>query len=169
MLTALNAAILCILAPLSIPVGTVPISLATLAVYFIGIILPPFLALSSVLCYILLGAVGLPVFSGFTGGISVLLGPTGGYIMGYIPCILIISFLAKKCEKKPYILAMVLILGTLSCYFFGTLFFMIQANCGFFEALFTCVLPFFLGDALKIACTLAVAPKLRQKLIERIY
>lgn len=167
-LIALNAAMLCVMAPFSLPIGAVPISLSILAVYLIGGILPPFFAASSVFCYILLGGMGLPVFSGFTGGVSVLFGPTGGYIWSYIPCVLIISFLAKKWEKRPLLLAVALILGTLICYLFGTLFFMLQTSFAVFESLLICVLPFLPGDALKIACAAVVAPKLRHSLTHRM-
>ena len=86
-LCAVCAAITCILAPLSIPLaGGVPISLATFAVMLSGVLLGGSMGAVSQLIYVLLGAVGLPVFAGWTGGLGNVLGMTGGFIIGYIPC-----------------------------------------------------------------------------------
>ena len=89
--TALFSGILCVLAPVALPVpgSPVPLSLATFAVYLTGMILGTKQGVLSVLVYLFLGTVGLPVFSGFSGGIGILLGPTGGYLLGYIPCVLV--------------------------------------------------------------------------------
>ena len=79
----LNSAILCILGPLSLPIGPVPISLTNLVIYFSLYLLGAKQGTLSYLIYVLLGLVGLPVFSGFSGGPGKLLGPTGGYIIGF--------------------------------------------------------------------------------------
>ena len=85
-LCAFCAAVTCILAPLSVPLaGEVPISLATFAVLLSGILLGGKLGALSQIVYVLLGSVGVPVFAGWTGGIGITLGVTGGYIIGYIP------------------------------------------------------------------------------------
>ena len=84
-LTALFAAILCVAAPFSIPVGPIPITLATFAIYLAAIVLGKKYGTLAVVIYILLGAVGLPVFSGFSGGFQKIVSATGGYIIGYIP------------------------------------------------------------------------------------
>ena len=83
--TALMTAVTCILAPLSIPIGPVPISLTNFAIYLSLYLLDWKKGTISYILYLLLGLVGLPVFSGFTGGIGKLAGPTGGYIIGFIP------------------------------------------------------------------------------------
>lgn len=77
-----------------------PVSLATLAVYFIATSANLSVSLPATAVYILLGAVGVPVFSGFEGGFQKLVGMTGGYIIGYIPCVLVIGLLLKVCRKK---------------------------------------------------------------------
>jgi|GEM_PF-3445833 len=82
-LIGLLAACLCILAPVSFPIGVIPISLATFAIYIIASLLVWHNTILVILVYIVIGAVGLPVFSGFRGGFSILLGYTGGYIFGY--------------------------------------------------------------------------------------
>ena len=87
--TALMTAVTCILAPLSIPIGPVPISLTNFAIYLSLYLLDWKKGTVSYILYLLLGLVGLPVFSGFTGGIGKLAGPTGGYIIGFIPMAII--------------------------------------------------------------------------------
>ena len=82
--TALMTAVTCILAPLSIPIGPVPISLTNLAIYISLYLLGWKRGTISYLIYLLIGLVGIPVFSGFTGGPAKLAGPTGGYIIGFI-------------------------------------------------------------------------------------
>ena len=88
-LIGLMTAITCILAPLSIPIGPVPISLTNFAIYLSLYLLDWKKGTISYILYLLLGLVGLPVFSGFTGGIGKLAGPTGGYIIGFIPMAII--------------------------------------------------------------------------------
>ena len=90
---AIFAAILCVFSVLTIPIGPVPISMGILGVMLTAIILGPKKGTIAVIVYILLGAVGLPIFSGFKGGFQVLLGPTGGYIWSYIIVALFIGFL----------------------------------------------------------------------------
>ena len=82
-MTALMAAVTCILAPLSIPIGPVPISFTNLAIYLSLYLLGWKRGTISYLIYLLIGLIGLPVFSGFTGGVGKLAGPTGGYIIGF--------------------------------------------------------------------------------------
>ena len=81
---AIMAALMCILGPLSIPIGPVPVSLTNLVVLLAAVLLGAKLSTVSAVVYILLGLVGLPVFSGFQGGVAKLAGPTGGYIIGFI-------------------------------------------------------------------------------------
>ena len=139
---ALCAAILSILAPLSIPlVGKVPISLATFAVMLIGLVLGKTKGLLVVLVYIVLAFIGLPVMSGFTGGAAKLLGATGGYVFGF------------KKDIKNKIIGMVL--GTIVLYSFGTAWFIYYTQMDLKAALLACVVPFLIGDALKmVACLL---------------
>ena len=81
---ALMAAVTCILGPLSVPIGQVPISLTNLVIYFTVYVLGAWAGTGSYCIYLILGAVGLPIFSGFAGGLGKLLGPTGGYLVGFI-------------------------------------------------------------------------------------
>ena len=102
---ALFSAVLCVIAPFTIPVpvSPVPLSISTFVIYLAAVLLGAKQSALCVLVYLLLGMVGLPVFSGFSGGIGVLLGPTGGYLMGYIPCALIVGWLVEtQCFGKLF-------------------------------------------------------------------
>ena len=128
-LCAVCAAITCVLAPLSIPLaGGVPISLATFAVMLAGVLLGGSLGALSQLIYVLLGAVGLPVFAGWTGGLGNVLGMTGGFIIGYIPCAWLTGLIYKKfgytAKKSAKILFMIIgmVVGTLCMTVFGSAF-----------------------------------------------
>lgn len=157
---ALFAAIICIMAPFSLSVGVIPISLGTFAIYLAGGFLGGKKGIVAVCVYILLGAVGLPVFTGFTGGFAKLLGFTGGYIIGYIPLALITGIFA---EKNKALLPLGMILGTLACYAFGTAWFMISTGSELVPALLSCVVPFLVGDAIKIAAASAICIPLRSR------
>ncbi len=158
---SLFTALLCVLAPLSLPVGPIPLSLATLAVYLAAGMLGAKKGCVAVLVYILLGAVGLPVFSGFRGGLAVVTGVTGGYILGYLPCALLAGLHAGHTTSK-WAFPLGLAAGTAALYTVGTAWFMAQTGSGFGAALSLCVLPFLAGDLLKIAAAAILCPRLRQ-------
>lgn len=162
-LCAVLAALLCLLAPLAIPAGEIPITLATFAVYLIACLVKPRYALTAVLLYILLGAVGVPVFSGFAGGLQKLTGVTGGYILGYLPCCAAVTFLVDRFEDCKPVYPLSMLLGTALCYALGTAWFMVQTGAAFGAAMAACVLPFLPGDALKIAAASAVGIPLRKR------
>lgn len=167
--TAIMAALICIAAPFSVPIGLVPISLATFAVYLAGGLLGAKRGALAVVVYILIGAVGLPVFSGFAGGFAKLLGVTGGYIIGYVPCALLSGLLYDR-TRRVWTLPVGMVLGTLACYIFGTAWFLIATADGAItgasvvSALMMCVVPFLPGDAIKMATACALAMPLRARL-----
>ena len=135
---ALMTAVICVLAPLSLPIGPVPISMATLVLFLSIYVLGWKKATISVCLYILLGLVGVPVFSGFTGGVSKLAGATGGYIVGYIPMVALAGFLMSKSDKWwLHMLAMVA--GEVVLYLIGTVWFCVQAGKTASAALAICV------------------------------
>ena len=142
--TALMAAVTCILAPLSVPIGPVPISLTNFAIYLSLYLLDWKKGTLSYLIYLLLGLVGLPVFSGFTGGLAKLAGPTGGYIIGFIP--------------------MAIIVGTAICYAFGTAWFCFQSGYTVGAALAVCVIPFIPADLCKMVIAMIIGPMVRKRL-----
>ena len=164
--TAVFAALICIAAPFSINIGSlVPISLATLAVYIVSGMLDVKCSVSAVAVYILLGAVGLPVFSGFSGGVQKLFGVTGGYIFGYLALALIVSLMTCKIKKK-YIYPLSMVLGTAVLYLIGTVWFIIETKTAVTAALMSCVVPFIPGDLVKIAAASVLCVNLKPGLMK---
>lgn len=160
--TALLAALLCVCAPYSLPVGPIPITLATFAVYLVGALLPPAYAAQAVGLYLLLGLCGVPVFSGFRSGAGVLLGATGGYLIAYLPAALLAAWLLRR--PKLWMYPVVLIAATALIYGIGTLWYMLSTGTAFLPACAACVLPFLPGDALKITAATVIAPAVRHGL-----
>ena len=144
---ALFTAITCILAPLSIPIpiSPVPITLTNLVLFISLYILSWKEALISYILYLLLGICGLPVFSGFSGGIGKLAGPTGGYLAGFIFLILIAGFFMQIFPKKKTLTILGMVLGMAATLSVG-------------------VLPYLLGDAVKIAAASIIGPILQNRL-----
>lgn len=162
---AIFAAIICIAAPFSVQVGPIPITLATFAIYLAGAMLGGKRGMIAVIVYIMLGAAGLPVFSNFNGGFAALLGPTGGYIIGYVPLVLLTGIFAEMNSKKHRTMMVIgMLLGTAALYTFGTAWFMIMTGSSLGRALALCALPFIPGDLLKIVCVTAIALPLKEKL-----
>ena len=131
-LTALMAAVLCIVGPIVLPIGMVPMSFANMAIYLTIILLDKKKALISTTIYLLIGLVGLPVFAGFSAGAGKLFGPTGGYLIGYLALSFIGGILLEtgKCHGKRKIWNQILALsmGTISLYLIGTLWLMYQSK-----------------------------------------
>ena len=165
-LIGIMAAVTCILGPLSIviPVSPVPISLTNFAIYLSVYILGPRLGLISYLIYMLIGLIGLPVFSGFSSGPGKLFGPTGGYLIGFIFMAYISGYVIEKWPSKKLPAFFGLLGGTAVCYFFGTVWLSWQANLGFASALAAGVLPFIPGDLIKILLAVILGPQLRSRL-----
>ena len=149
---SLMCAILCILSPISIPIGPIPVSLSLFAVYLTCFLLDTKKSLCAVSLYILIGFVGLPVFSGYAGGAAKLFGPTGGYIFGYLLIALISGIFMEHFPQDKWAFRITgCILGLIICYALGTAWFMLLSKTAFNEALALCVLPFVPFDLLKIA------------------
>ena len=164
--TALLAAVLCILGPLSIPIGPVPISLTSLALYFMVFLVGPKMSAAACAIYILIGFAGLPVFSGFTGGPQKLAGPTGGYIIGFLPMIMIIGLIAEKAPKNLIIRILAGVIGTVVLYAMGTAWLAQGTGMTFGAALGVGVIPFAGLDFLKICAAAMIAPLIRGRLIK---
>ena len=166
---SLMAVILCVCSWLAIPFA-VPFTMQTFGVYCVLLILGGKRGLAAIGLYLLLGIVGLPVFSGFRGGPGHLLGPTGGYIVGFLFTGLAYLLLEKRLDamsRLPRIL--VLEACILPCYLVGTLWFtavygMQGKEIGFFSALGLCVLPYLLPDALKLLLAERVSGRVRKAL-----
>lgn len=159
-LTAVSAALLCVLAPLSIPIGPVPLSLATMVVMLMPYLLDTVGSLVAVGIYLLLGAFGVPVFSGFSGGLAKLTGPTGGYLVGYLLLVLIAGLTLRRTKGRYWLTAAGLAVGTLALYAVGTAWLMIGTGMSLPAALMAGMVPFLPGDAAKILLTARFGPRL---------
>ena len=167
--TALFAALIVICSWISIP-ATVSFTLQTFAVFLAAGLLGGKRATLSVIIYVLLGAVGLPVFTGFKGGMGALLGTTGGYIIGFIFTALVMwlfEYVLKERFNKPLFLALSMAVGLIVCYAFGTAWFInvytrTKGPVGILAALSWCVFPFIIPDVLKIALALSLTLKLKK-------
>ena len=160
--SALMTALLCVAAPFTIPVEPIPLSLATLFVYLAGALLGARDGCMAVAAYLLLGIAGLPVFTNFAGGLSKLAGPTGGYLVGYLPCVLLTGLAWEKFGGKIAADAIGMVLGTAVLYAFGTMWYCMMSQTPFVAALSVCVLPFLPGDAITIVAACAAARPLRK-------
>lgn len=166
-LRAIIAAIICVIAPLYLPPlfgGVIPLTLALFIILVISAATDLKFSIPAIFIYILLGTVGLPVFSGFTGGLQAVTGITGGYIIGYIPCALITGLLCGRYGNKKFVYPVSMAAGTLACYACGTVWFMFQQKCTFTAALAACVVPFILGDIIKIAAASLISIPLHHRL-----
>lgn len=159
-------AVICILAPFSLPIGPVPISFTNLAIYIALYVLGMKRGTISYLIYLLIGLVGVPVFSGFTGGPQKLFGPTGGYLIGFIPMAVIAGIVIDKCMKKWYFCLLAMIAGTWVCYLFGTAWLAFQANMTFKAALAAGVIPFIIEDLIKMVLALLIGPQIHKQLVK---
>lgn len=165
---ALSAAIIAVCAWISIPTA-VPFTLQTFAVFTVAGIFGARRGTLSALVYILLGAVGAPVFARFTGGIGTLLGSTGGYTVGFIFIALIVGFAAEKFNRRPIPMIMSMLLGLLVCYVFGTTWFMALYTrdtgvVGLGTVMGWCVVPFIIPDCVKIACAAAIVSRVGKRI-----
>ncbi|MCD8221325.1 MAG: biotin transporter BioY [Clostridiales bacterium] len=162
---AIFTALMCILAPMSVPIGPIPISLANLVMFLSLYVVGRKNSSISVLIYLLLGLVGLPVFSGYTGGPAKLLGPTGGYLMGYI-LIPLIGGLAVEKQPANYLLQLIAItFSEALCYALGTAWFVYLMKCTLAYAMSVCVFPFIGLDLCKIVAAMLVGTQIRRRLV----
>ena len=163
--TALCTALMAILAPISIP-GLVPISLATLVIYLCASVVGWKKATLAVALYILLGAIGLPIYAEFSAGFDKLVGPTGGYFLGYLLIALSTGFAVERFHNRPVYTVIGMLIGTAACYLVGTLYLAHVQQMGFLPAAAVGVLPFLVGDAIKIAAAATLGYLLRSRLMK---
>ena len=158
---SLMAALIAVGAFISIPIGPVPIVLQNFFVLLTGLLLGRNWGLGAVATYLLVGIFGVPVFAGGTGGIGRLLGPTGGYLLGYLPAVYVVGWISAKKPTKVYLDIIALVCGTAIVYACGVPWLKIVTGMPFEKALAVGLLPFLLGDALKIAAAVPVANVIR--------
>ena len=158
---AIGAVLIAICSWISIPV-VVPFTLQTFAVFLLIMLLGGMKATISVAVYILVGAVGVPVFAGFGAGIGVLFGKTGGYIIGFLFMGPIFWLITKLFGKKLLVQILALVTGLLVCYAFGTAWFMYiymrdTGDVGLMTVLSWCVFPYIIPDAVKMAVAVLIS------------
>ena len=163
-LCALMAALTAICSQIQIPLPMVPINLALFAVHLSGALLGWKYGALSMVVYALLGVIGVPVFAGFGSGPAVLFGKTGGYILGYILCALLVGALSRKFAFNFKTLCLSMVLGVAVCYTFGTIWFMAVTGLNLATSMSYCVIPFLPGDVVKILLAAFLALRLRKPL-----
>ena len=163
-LSALLCALCAVLSQIQIPLPPVPISLSLLAVHLCGALLGQRWGAAAIGCYVALGALGVPVYAGFCGGISVLFGPTGGFLFGYILCAYAVGALIQRLGFTRRGLMLAMAAGTLLCYACGTAWFSLTTGAGLAPSLAACVLPFVPGDILKILLAAILCLRLEKPL-----
>lgn len=161
---ALMAAIMCIFGPMSIPIGPIPISLTNLVIYFTIFLLGTKGAVISYIIYMLIGMAGLPVFSGYQGGLAKIAGPTGGYLVGFIFIALIGGLFMEKSNAHPFFTFFGMVFGTIVAYAFGTIWFVYLMKTTFQQALTVCVFPFIPFDLAKMVVATALGKAVRMAL-----
>ncbi len=166
---ALCAAVMAVCSWISIP-AAVPFTMQTFGVFLVVGLLGGRNGTLAVLVYLLLGAAGLPVFSGFAGGIGHLFGVTGGYIIGFVFSALIMWLIESLLGRSFKILVLSMIAGLLVCYAFGTAWFMVvytrdTGSIGVMSALTWCVFPYIIPDLLKIVLAAGLTRRLRPLII----
>ena len=158
-------AVLSVLSILTIPMPTgVPVTLQTFAVALCGCVLGWKRGLCSTVIYLLLGTAGLPVFSGFTGGLAKLAGPTGGYLVGFIFMVILAGLFAERFAGRRFLVVTGMILGTAVAYIFGTAWLAFQMDLSFTAALSIGVIPYLPGDTAKIIIAVTFGPVLRDRI-----
>ena len=159
-LAAVFAATLSVACPLTVPIGAIPVTLAVLFLFLCGGLLGPRDGTVAVAVYVAIGALGVPVFSGFRGGYSVLIGPTGGFILGYFPCVILAGLGRERRRLRP----LFFLLGLLACYLPGALQFgLVTGN----DPLTVCklsILPFLLPDGAKLILACLLLPPIERAL-----
>ena len=164
-LIALFTAVMAVCSWISIP-ATIPFTMQTFGVFLTAALLGGKRGTLTVLVYLLLGTVGLPVFSGFTGGIGHLFSATGGYLAGFILTALIMWLAEHLFGRSMPVLAVSMVLGLIVCYAFGTAWFVnvytkSTGDVGVMTALGWCVFPYIIPDLAKIVLALLLTRRLR--------
>lgn len=159
--SSLFAALMAAGAFIAIPIGPVPIVLQNLFVLLAGILLGSKWGLISVGIYLLTGALGLPVFAGGTGGIARFAGPTGGYLIGFLPAVYIVGVICEKTRNTLLFQIIAMIAGSIIVYACGVPWLKTVTGMAWPKALAVGFYPFLLGDALKIAAAVPIARALK--------
>lgn len=159
---SITSVIIAVCAWLTIP-SAVPFTMQTFGIFFALLFLGGKRGTAAILIYLLLGAAGLPVFSGFSGSLGHLLGPTGGYILGFLLIGIVYIIFEHIFEKSLKTSVLALVLGLIICYAFGTAWFcLIKENMPPLSALSVCVIPFIIPDLLKLSLAVVLYKRLKK-------
>jgi biotin transport system substrate-specific component len=159
--TSLFVALIAMGAFIAVPIGPVPIVLQNMFVLLAGIILGPVWGLACVGIYLLIGLAGLPVFAGGTSGIGKLFGPTGGYLIAYLPAVFVTGAISKGLKKSITADVLAMIAGSLIVYAIGVPWLKLAFSLSWQKAIAAGMIPFLIGDGLKIAAAAFLAKKIR--------
>lgn len=162
-LTAMLTALLCVVGPLTLPIGPVPVSLTTGVLMLMALLLGAGRATLCCGAYLLMGLVGLPMLSGFTGGMGALVGPTGGFLLGYLPLTALCGLVCQRTHKRGWQL-LAMLAGTALLYVIGAAWYCWQSGASTQATLTVCVLPFLPGDAIKVAAVLTGGNAIKSRL-----
>lgn len=159
---AVFAALSAVLSQVSVPIGAVPINLTHVSIFIAAGLLGKTYGTVSQIVFVLLGAVGAPVFSGFRGGLGVVFGPTGGFIFGYILCAFITAYIIEKFGYSWFVMIIAMYAGWFLTYVTGCVWFMVVMKTNdIFAVLSACVVPFLLGDIPKTVISVIAVKKLK--------
>lgn len=158
---ALMAALTAAGAYIAIPIGPVPIVLQNLFVMLAGLLLGGRWGLTSVGVYLLAGAMGLPVFAGGTGGVGKFVGPTGGYLLGFAAAAYLVGVISERGRGRVAIDVLAMLAGTVVLYAFGVSWLKVVTGMSVSKAVAVGMVPFLIGDLLKIAAAIPIARALR--------
>ena len=168
-LCAFFTALTAVLSQIALPIGPVPINLAAFAVFCAGAVLGSKLGALSLAMFAALGIFGIPVFSLFRSGLAALTGPTGGYIIGYIPAAFLTGLILEKFNNNDrlYLYIIAMLIGAFTYFTMGTIWFVFITKSNLAEALAVCVIPFLPGDLLKITVAAVLTKRIRLILFNR--
>ena len=166
-LIAVLSAIASVMSNITININVIPITLSTLAFMIIGILFNYKISFFVPLVYILLGIIGIPVFSNMRAGINSILSYSGGFIIGYIPFCVFISLFYNKFENVIY-KYFILLSSNIILYIIGTTHYLFVSSSSVVESIKICVIPFFLFDNIKIIFAIIISKKI-YKILKKIY
>ncbi len=160
-LASLFTALICIVSQVSVVTAGVPLTLQTFGVALCGYVLGVKWSFASLLTYLAVGSVGLPVFSGFKGGFQVMLGPTGGFLLGFIILNLLCSVVSKR---KPIIAIPLSFVGIVLCHTLGVLQYSVVTKTPILASLLTASIPFVLKDIICVCLAYVLAKAIKNRL-----
>lgn len=158
---AILTAVFSVVSAMVIPFGLVPISLSTLFLCIFSTLLKPKEIIISMILYLFIGIIGIPVFAGFQAGFSVIIGPTGGYLIGYVFAGFIMSLINFKISNK-WIWPVSFLIGILITYVFGTFHFMLVMNWTFKESIVITIYQFIVGDIIELIIAFIISIVLKK-------